>query len=68
MAHDDDNLPDSLDVFCLGGRTVCSQCIMVNTSRGPVFLAGDDIYRYDLLASGILARLRTITELLRAST
>lgn len=51
----------------MGGHSVCSQAVCVDTAAGPVVIASDEIYRYDLLASGVMARLHVTPERWRAA-
>jgi glyoxylase-like metal-dependent hydrolase (beta-lactamase superfamily II) len=43
----------------LGGHSVCSQAVIVQTSGGPAILASDEVYLYQLLAANVLPALRT---------
>jgi glyoxylase-like metal-dependent hydrolase (beta-lactamase superfamily II) len=66
--HDNYSLVEGLDVYYLGGHAICAQGVAVNTRCGPAQIAGDEMYRYDLLARGVLARLHTAPEQLVRST
>lgn len=66
--HDDDTVVDGVDVIYLGGHSVCSQAVRVPTAAGYAIITSDDIYRYDLLERGVLARLHTTPTQLRAAT
>lgn len=41
----------------LGGHAPCSQAVIVDTAYGPVMITSDEVYHYDLLAAGVLARI-----------
>jgi glyoxylase-like metal-dependent hydrolase (beta-lactamase superfamily II) len=43
----------------LGGHSVCSQAVIVETADGLAILASDDVYLYELLAGDVLPRIRT---------
>ena len=55
-----------IDVIHLGGHSPCSIALRIQTSDGPAVIAGDVIYRYDLLEKGIVGRLHTTAEELLA--
>jgi glyoxylase-like metal-dependent hydrolase (beta-lactamase superfamily II) len=66
--HDDCEILPGIDVFYLGGHAVCSQGIRIRTTHGPAVVASDEIYRYDLLERGVLARLYTTPRRLEEAT
>jgi glyoxylase-like metal-dependent hydrolase (beta-lactamase superfamily II) len=61
MADEEEILP-GLRTRYLGGHSVCSQAVLVDTAEGTAVIAGDVVYRYEYLAEGIVARLRTTPE------
>lgn len=68
VARDDDEAAPGLRTVFLGGHAPCSQAIVVQTEAGPAVITSDDIYRYDLLAQAILARIHITPEALLAAT
>lgn len=56
-AADNEEVAPGVRTVYLGGHSVCSQAVRVDTKAGPVVIASDEIYRYDLLATGVMARL-----------
>jgi glyoxylase-like metal-dependent hydrolase (beta-lactamase superfamily II) len=65
--HDDDEIIPGVEVIHLGGHSPCSQAVRIRTAAGSVIVTSDDVYHYSLLAGGILARLFTTPERLRAA-
>jgi glyoxylase-like metal-dependent hydrolase (beta-lactamase superfamily II) len=65
---DNGPIAPGLEVRYLGGHSVCSRAVLVHTADGWAAITSDDIYRYDLLEKGILARLYTTPENLAAAT
>lgn len=57
VAADNGEPAPGVRTIYLGGHSMCSQAVRVDTRTGPVVIAGDEVYRYDLMASGIMARL-----------
>jgi len=51
----------------LGGHSVCSQAVVVDTAKGPVIIASDEIYLYQLLEDGIIPQIRTSEAAYRAA-
>ena len=49
----------------LGGHSVCSQAVTVNTRHGLAIIASDDVYTYKLLEMGIVPQIRTTPQLYR---
>lgn len=66
--EDDEEIFPGLRTHYLGGHSMCSQAVEVRTEEGPAFITSDDIYRYDLLADGVIAKLCVTPEALLAST
>jgi glyoxylase-like metal-dependent hydrolase (beta-lactamase superfamily II) len=52
----------------LGGHAECSQAVIVDVPGGQAILSSDEVYRYDLLEQGLLARLFTTRERLLEAT
>jgi glyoxylase-like metal-dependent hydrolase (beta-lactamase superfamily II) len=52
----------------LGGHSVCSQAIVIRTAWGPAIITSDDVYHYEFLEKGIMARLHVTPEKLVAAT
>lgn len=46
----------------LGGHSICSQAVIVQTAEGPAIITSDEVYLYDLLERGVLPRIRTSVE------
>lgn len=65
---DDAEVAPGVRTIYLGGHSVCSQAVWAETDRSPVIITSDDIYRYDLLEKGIIARLCTTPEALLGAT
>ena len=66
--HDNDEVIPGIDVIYLGGHAVCSQAVRIRTALGPAIVTSDEVYTYDLLARGVIARLHTTPENLLAAT
>lgn len=62
IAADDEAIAPGLATVYLGGHSVCSQGIRIETAQGTAFIAGDDCYHYDLLRKRIVARIHTSRE------
>lgn len=56
---DDVEVFPGLRTLYLGGHSVCSQAVLVETGDGPVILASDDIYLYRLLEENIPPAIHT---------
>jgi glyoxylase-like metal-dependent hydrolase (beta-lactamase superfamily II) len=67
-AADDDGIAPGVRTMYLGGHSVCSQAVCVETESGTAVVTSDDMYQYDLLESGKLARLLTSPDNLLRST
>lgn len=65
---DDGPIAPGLEVAYLGGHSICSRAVRVRTVAGWAVIASDEVYRYDLLERGILARLHVTPEALAAAT
>jgi glyoxylase-like metal-dependent hydrolase (beta-lactamase superfamily II) len=52
----------------LGGHSVCSQAILVRTPDGVAIVTSDDVYHYEFLEQGVMARLHVTPEKLVAAT
>ncbi len=57
--EDDATVFPGLRTMYLGGHSICSQAVLVNTADGLVILASDDVYLYRLLADNVLPRIHT---------
>lgn len=66
--HDNAAIAPGVDTIYLGGHSVCSQAVRVQTADGPAIVTSDDVYRYDLLERGIVGRLHTTPEKLLKAT
>jgi len=65
---DDCAVKPGIEVFYLGGHSVCSQAVKIATRFGPAVVTSDDVYRYDLLERAVMARISTRPENLVAAT
>ncbi len=65
---DDGEVAPGLEVRYLGGHSVCSRAVRVRTASGWAVITSDDVYRYDLLEKGVMARLHVTPEKLVAAT
>jgi glyoxylase-like metal-dependent hydrolase (beta-lactamase superfamily II) len=66
--EDDAQVLPGIRTIHLGGHSPCSQAVLVDTPEGRVLLTSDEVYRYDLLERGLMARLHTSPERLVAAT
>lgn len=66
--HDDGEVVPGMNVIYLGGHSVCSLAVRIETAAGPAVICSDDIYLYSLLERGIMARLRVTHAKLLAAT
>ena len=57
--EDDAEIFPGLRTMYLGGHSICSQAVIVETNAGPVIIASDDIYLYRLLEENIVPEIRT---------
>jgi glyoxylase-like metal-dependent hydrolase (beta-lactamase superfamily II) len=64
---DDSQVMPGVRTLYLGGHSVCSQAVLLDTADGLVILASDDIYLYRLLEGDILPRIRTSETAYRAA-
>jgi glyoxylase-like metal-dependent hydrolase (beta-lactamase superfamily II) len=66
-------LEDNATIFpgirtlCLGGHSICSQAVLLDTAAGLVIIASDEVYLYRLLEEDILPQIRTSEEQYRAA-
>lgn len=67
LFHDNDGVIPGIDVIYLGGHSICSQAVRIQTAAGPAIITSDEVYRYDLLAKGLIAQLNTTPERLAAA-
>jgi len=67
-AEDNAEIAPGIRTLYLGGRSICSQAVCAVTDEGLAVITGDDVYRFDLLKRGCLARLHTTPEALMRST
>ena len=51
----------------LGGHSMCSQAVLLDTAAGLVIVASDDVYLYSLLEENNLPEIRTAPEKYRAA-
>ncbi len=65
--EDDAEIFPGLRTLYLGGHSICSQAVVVDTDRGPVIISSDDIYLYRLLENAVLPEIRTTPENLRSA-
>ncbi|MDM8006457.1 MAG: hypothetical protein QUV05_09970 [Phycisphaerae bacterium] len=65
---DEGEVMPGITVSYLGGHSVCSLAVRVETTSGVAVVCSDDVYRYDLLEQAILARLRVTHARLLAAT
>jgi glyoxylase-like metal-dependent hydrolase (beta-lactamase superfamily II) len=56
---DDEEIFPGLRTLYLGGHSICSQAVIVETAEGPVIITSDDIYHYSLLEKNVLPRIHT---------
>lgn len=56
-----------LRTMYLGGHSVCSQAVIVETADGPAIIASDEVYLYELLEKAVPPRIRTSPEKHRAA-
>ncbi len=68
VLQDEGEVVPGMSVTYLGGHSVCSLAVRVETPTGPAVICSDDVYRYDLLERGIIARLRVSHARLVAAT
>ncbi len=61
-AQDNARIAPGLETVYLGGHSICSQGVRVETDYGSVLIASDDLYRYDLLQDAVVARIFTTRE------
>jgi glyoxylase-like metal-dependent hydrolase (beta-lactamase superfamily II) len=66
--HDDAEIVPGVRTMHLGGHSVCSQAVEVQTIAGPAIVSSDEVYRYDILDRGVVARLHTTPENLLQAT
>lgn len=66
--HDDDGVIPGVDLIYLGGHALCSQAVRIHTADGDAIVTSDEVYHYDLLEQGILARLHTSPDNLMKAT
>jgi N-acyl homoserine lactone hydrolase len=68
VLQDEDEAVPGVRVAHLGGHSVCSRAVCVDTVSGPAVICSDEVYRYDLLERAIMARLRVTHARLVAAT
>ncbi len=66
--HDEGEVVPGVRLSYLGGHSVCSLAVRIETACGPAVICSDEVYRYDLLERGIIARLRVTHARLEAAT
>jgi glyoxylase-like metal-dependent hydrolase (beta-lactamase superfamily II) len=57
--EDNAEILPGLRTMYLGGHSVCSQAVIVDTTDGPAILASDEVYLYELLEDDLLPQIRT---------
>ncbi len=57
--EDDVEIRPGIRTRHLGGHSVCSQAVLVDTAEGTAVIAGDVVYHFEYLEKAIVARLRT---------
>ncbi len=62
IASDNTEIAPGVRTLYLGGHSLCSQAVLVETASGTAVITSDEVYRYDLLARGVLARLHVTPE------
>ncbi len=62
---DDIEIFPGLRTMYLGGHSIGSQAVVVETEDGPVIIASDDVYLFRLLEENILPKIRTTPGRLR---
>ena len=62
VAHDNAQIAPGLETVYLGGHSICSQGIRIETDYGSVLIGSDDFYRYDLLENAVVARIFSARE------
>lgn len=68
VLQDEGEVMPGVTVSYLGGHSVCSLAVRIETPSGAAVVCSDDVYRYDLLEKGIMARLRVTRTSLLAAT
>ena len=62
VARDNARIAPGLETVYLGGHSICSQGVRVETDYGTVLIGSDDFYRYNLLENAVVARIFTTRE------
>lgn len=65
---DNAEVAPGVSTIYLGGHAICSQAVYAETDTSPVIITSDDVYRYDLLERGVMARLYTTPDALLEGT
>lgn len=65
--EDDAAIFPGLRTVYLGGHSVCSQAVVVDTAQGPAIIASDEVYLYQLLEDRIVPQIRTSESAYRAA-
>jgi glyoxylase-like metal-dependent hydrolase (beta-lactamase superfamily II) len=68
VLRDEGEIIPGVSVSYLGGHSVCSQAVRIETGTSPAVVCSDEVYLYDLLERGIMARLRVTHARLVAAT
>jgi len=66
--QDQGEVAPGVTVSYLGGHSVCSLAVRIETESGPAVICSDEVYLYGLLERGIIARLRVTHARLLAAT
>jgi len=65
--EDDSTIFPGVRTLYLGGHSICSQAVLLDTAAGLVIVASDDVYLYALLEENTLPRIRTSETKYRAA-
>jgi glyoxylase-like metal-dependent hydrolase (beta-lactamase superfamily II) len=68
IAADNAQIAPGISTIYLGGHSIGSQAVRIETQSGPAVVSSDDVYRFDILEKGVIARLHTTPQRLLAAT
>ncbi len=68
VLRDEGEVVPGVRVVYLGGHSVCSRAVWIDTVSGPAVICSDEVYRFDLLERAVMARLRVTHARLVAAT
>jgi glyoxylase-like metal-dependent hydrolase (beta-lactamase superfamily II) len=57
--QDNHEIAPGINTIYLGGHAICSQAVKIQTESGPAIITSDDVYTYESLAKGLVARICT---------